>query len=125
GSRRPLALPLCPFRTADARPRNRNGLRSDARPLPRALVVHTHRAGADRTDSFPPPRWSARAVTPCSGRGDRRFRGPDVRILTSGEISSLHQAYVDALKREGHFRSPRIEEAFRAVPRHLFVPGYP
>ena len=45
--------------------------------------------------------------------------------MNSGEISSLHQAYVDALKREGHFRSPRIEEAFRAVPRHLFVPGYP
>ena len=39
--------------------------------------------------------------------------------------STLHQAYVDRLKRAGHIRTARVEAAFRAVPRHLFVPGFP
>lgn len=39
------------------------------------------------------------------------------------DASVLHQALVDKLQSEGHFRTPRIETALRAVPRHLFLPG--
>jgi protein-L-isoaspartate(D-aspartate) O-methyltransferase len=37
----------------------------------------------------------------------------------------LHQALVARLKSQGHLRTPAVEAAFRAVPRHLFVPGVP
>jgi protein-L-isoaspartate(D-aspartate) O-methyltransferase len=38
---------------------------------------------------------------------------------------ALHQALIDHLKREGMIRSPHVEAAFRAVPRHLFLPEVP
>ena len=41
----------------------------------------------------------------------------------SSDASALHQALVDKLKSEGHIRTPCVEAAFRAVPRHLFLPG--
>jgi protein-L-isoaspartate(D-aspartate) O-methyltransferase len=41
------------------------------------------------------------------------------------DASDLQQALVDQLKREGEIRSPRVEAAFRAVPRHLFLPDVP
>jgi protein-L-isoaspartate(D-aspartate) O-methyltransferase len=48
---------------------------------------------------------------------------------TSGNERSaaldLHQGLVDRLKSEGHLGTPALEAAFRAVPRHLFVPGVP
>ena len=37
--------------------------------------------------------------------------------------AKLHQALVDDLKRRGHITTPQVEAAFRAVSRHLFVPG--
>ena len=39
------------------------------------------------------------------------------------DASTLHQALIDTLKIDGYIRSPRVEAAFRAVPRHLFLPG--
>jgi len=39
------------------------------------------------------------------------------------ESDKLHQALVDDLKRRGHITMPQVEAAFRAVSRHLFVPG--
>ncbi|HBY95779.1 MAG: methyltransferase, FxLD system [Ardenticatenaceae bacterium] len=38
---------------------------------------------------------------------------------------ALHQALVEDLKDAGHIRTPRVEAAFRAIPRHLFLPGLP
>ncbi len=38
------------------------------------------------------------------------------------DIPALHQALVDQLKNNGHILSSNIEAAFRAVPRHLFLP---
>lgn len=38
---------------------------------------------------------------------------------------SLRKALVDGLKRRHAFRSKSVERAFRAVPRHLFVPNVP
>lgn len=44
------------------------------------------------------------------------------RMIRKKDIATLHQALVDRLKNLGMIRTPRVEEAFRAVPRHLFVP---
>ena len=41
------------------------------------------------------------------------------------DIQVLHQQLVDKVKAAGHITSPRVEEAFRAVPRHLFLPHVP
>ena len=37
-------------------------------------------------------------------------------------VAVLHQALVDKLKGDGCIHSARVEAAFRAVPRHVFVP---
>ena len=41
------------------------------------------------------------------------------------EIQTLHQQLVDKVKAAGYITSPRVEEAFRTVPRHLFLPHVP
>lgn len=41
------------------------------------------------------------------------------------ESAALNGALVDTLKRAGAIRSAAVEAAFRAVPRHLFLPGVP
>jgi len=38
---------------------------------------------------------------------------------------TARDALIDKLAREGRIRSPHVEAAFRAVPRHLFVPDAP
>jgi protein-L-isoaspartate(D-aspartate) O-methyltransferase len=38
-------------------------------------------------------------------------------------VSTLHQALVDRLKCAGYIHTPAVEAAFRAVPRHLFLPA--
>ncbi len=38
-------------------------------------------------------------------------------------IHTLHKKLINGIK--GHFRSPRVEAAFRAIPRHLFLPDLP
>src|SRR5690242_18669642 len=40
----------------------------------------------------------------------------------SPNANELHRALVELLKRNGHLASPRVEAAFRAIPRHLFLP---
>ncbi len=43
----------------------------------------------------------------------------------SSHVSALNHALVEELKRKRYIRSPQVEAAFRAVPRHLFLPGLP
>ncbi|HEV2654947.1 MAG TPA: methyltransferase, FxLD system [Ktedonobacteraceae bacterium] len=38
------------------------------------------------------------------------------------EVGALHQGLVDQLKSNGYLSSASVEAAFRAVPRHLFLP---
>ncbi|MBI3975327.1 MAG: methyltransferase domain-containing protein [Armatimonadetes bacterium] len=40
-------------------------------------------------------------------------------------VQGLLDALVDRLIEQGFVRTPRVEQAFRAIPRHLFVPGVP
>jgi len=41
------------------------------------------------------------------------------------DAPALHRDLVDALVRRGAITDPRVEAAFRAVPRHLFLPDVP
>lgn len=38
-------------------------------------------------------------------------------------IHHIHQSFIDTLKEKGYIKSAKVEEAFRAIPRHLFVPN--
>ena len=49
----------------------------------------------------------------------------DVSGSAVPESTRLHQALVDQLVQRGYITTPLIEAAFRAVPRHLFVPDVP
>jgi len=41
------------------------------------------------------------------------------------QAGQLHRELAEMLRADGSIRSPRVEEAFRAIPRHLFLPGIP
>ena len=45
--------------------------------------------------------------------------------LGANQITRLHGDYVEELKSKGAIQSPRVEEAFRSVPRHVFLPEVP
>lgn len=47
------------------------------------------------------------------------------RSLGNGDSLKLHQYMVNRLKRSRYIQNSRIEEAYRAVPRHLFLPEVP
>ena len=47
---------------------------------------------------------------------------PSSKEAPPHEISTLRNRLVDELKHHGYIRTSRVEAAFRAVPRHVFVP---
>ncbi len=57
-----------------------------------------------------------------SGEGSVTF---SALALTAAEADAggMNDALIDSLKAEGTIRSPSVEEAFRRVPRHHFLPG--
>ncbi|MCA1599640.1 MAG: methyltransferase domain-containing protein, partial [Chloroflexi bacterium] len=42
-----------------------------------------------------------------------------------GGALTRHRALIDALRDTGHIATPRVETAFRAIPRHIFLPDVP
>jgi protein-L-isoaspartate(D-aspartate) O-methyltransferase len=74
-------------------------------------IVFAHLRGPARSEAIGSDH-DLPASSPAASRGGR-------------SIPELHQAYVDHLKWQDHIRTPSVEAAFRAVPRHLFVPGHP
>jgi len=42
-----------------------------------------------------------------------------------GGVPARHRALIDALRDAGRIATPRVEAAFRAIPRHLFLPDVP
>ncbi len=49
----------------------------------------------------------------------------DISRPEAQDIAALHQALVDNQVEAGNIVSPGVEAAFRAVPRHLFLPDVP
>ena len=47
------------------------------------------------------------------------------KSLRADAVTGLHNAYIEHLRNNGDIQSSRVEEAFRAVPRHLFLPDVP
>jgi protein-L-isoaspartate(D-aspartate) O-methyltransferase len=45
--------------------------------------------------------------------------------MSDPQIQKYQQALVEKLKQAGLLKTPRVEEAFRKVPRHLFLPDEP
>jgi hypothetical protein len=52
------------------------------------------------------------------GKNSHQF----ITTESNNDITTLRQIFVDRLKNAGMIRTPRVEAAFRAVPRHMFVP---
>jgi len=48
---------------------------------------------------------------------------PLIPHQSSTAALALHQALVDTLQQDGFIQTPRVLAAFRAIPRHLFLPG--
>ena len=48
-----------------------------------------------------------------------------VRNSGHGDIAGRVDALIHDLKQKNSLRSHAVEAAFRAVPRHLFLPGVP
>ena len=46
-----------------------------------------------------------------------------MQLPKESDITALHQALIDQVKNNGHIHDARVEAAFRAVPRHLFLPN--
>jgi protein-L-isoaspartate(D-aspartate) O-methyltransferase len=70
------------------------------------------------------------ASTTGSANSSIRPRATTVHALTTDTIDTttldpekLRTALADYISGRGTFRTPRVEAAFRAVPRHLFLPG--
>lgn len=51
--------------------------------------------------------------------------GHELTERDAGDAIAFHRRLVDRLKARGHLADPRLEAAYRAVPRHLFLPGVP
>lgn len=49
----------------------------------------------------------------------------DTLTTPEADAERLRNALVDQIKTEGHARTPEVENALRAVPRHRFVPDAP
>src|SRR5438445_2890424 len=84
----------------------------------RILAALGERAGARRSAGPSRSRSWGNTVT---------TRGPISSDPTAagGDPVALHQALVDQLRQAGCIRSTHVEAAFRAVPRHPFLPGVP
>jgi protein-L-isoaspartate(D-aspartate) O-methyltransferase len=50
---------------------------------------------------------------------------PAVEGRDVAEATEYHRALIDRLVQDGQIRSPAVEAAFRALPRHHFLPGLP
>jgi protein-L-isoaspartate(D-aspartate) O-methyltransferase len=72
------------------------------------------------------PRAAARSRLIAGATKKRGWRSMDRGAgdaMSDGSLHERHMGLVDRLVGRGDIRSPRIEAAFRAVPRHLFLPG--
>ncbi|QEV04912.1 methyltransferase, FxLD system [Streptomyces prasinus] len=65
------------------------------------------------------------ASTPAEGAASTTVNGVNSHTMEASSADRLRTQLIDHLVEEGCVRTPRVEEAMRAVPRHLFVPDAP
>ncbi|TDB96900.1 methyltransferase, FxLD system [Actinomadura sp. 7K534] len=102
------------------------------------VIFHWNRLGLTYTDQHTLAKLTSEVVmgtlrdgasTPNPNGDDSRV--PEVDMETSRTpdptetADRLRDALADALRANGTVRSPQVEAAFRAVPRHMFVPDIP
>lgn len=99
-------------------------------------IFHANRAGLPSADQHVLFHIAREAVmgsnestasAPGSGSAAHSVSTVNTDTLTTPEADAeqLRHALVDQIKADGHARTPAVEAALRAVPRHLFVPGTP
>lgn len=59
------------------------------------------------------------------GKRSTPRNNPDSNPSQAGDPVALNEALIGRLKENFILHDPRVEAAFRAVPRHLFLPGLP
>lgn len=65
------------------------------------------------------------ASTPAQGAPSTTVNEVNSDTIEASTADRLRTQLIDHLVQEGCVRTPRVEEAMRAVPRHLFVPNAP
>ncbi len=103
--------------------------------LAHCFIFHANRAGLAATDQATLASLAAAQVFHIPGRlnyaasPSDAIRVPSMISTTTcadtPEASELRHRLSDSLVKEGRVSSPVVEAAFRAVPRHCFVPGSP
>ena len=93
---------------------NRAGLSLEDQSVMSALAKEVVMGSSDSTASTTSSTPLATSVTKVNS---------DTITETDATVESLRGALVDQLRKSGRIRTPRIEQAMRAVPRHAFVPG--
>ncbi|MFB8022956.1 methyltransferase, FxLD system [Streptomyces rubiginosohelvolus] len=99
-------------------------------------IFHANRAGLPSADQHTLFHIAREAVmgssentasAPGSGFAANSVSTVNTDTLTTPEADAeqLRHALVDQIKSDGHARTPAVEAALRAVPRHLFVPDTP
>ncbi|MEV6672900.1 methyltransferase, FxLD system [Streptomyces sp. NPDC051162] len=97
------------------------------------LLFHANRAGLAWEDQHALSHIAREAVMGSSDNTPSATAGPaeivnvievNADTITTHETDAepLRNALVDQIKAAGHARTPAVEAALRAVPRHLFVP---
>ncbi|AEW95176.1 MULTISPECIES: methyltransferase, FxLD system [Streptomycetaceae] len=97
------------------------------------VIFHANRAGLPSEDQHALSHIAREAVmgssentasAPAPGSAADSVSAVKTDTLTSAEADAeqLRNALVDQIKANGHARTPAVEAALRAVPRHLFVP---
>ncbi|MFJ3642881.1 methyltransferase, FxLD system [Streptomyces sp. NPDC090108] len=100
------------------------------------FVFHANRAGLPRSDQHTLSHIAREVVMGSSDNtASSAARIPaadsvsavktDTLTTHEAEAEQLRNALVDRIRADGHARTPAVEAALRAVPRHLFVPETP
>lgn len=75
--------------------------------------------------------WFSKSTATSANMGDRTWAIPEARppvmsdLASGGTAADLLREMLDGLIARGAIQTDRVEVAFRAVPRHLFLPDVP
>lgn len=97
-------------------------------------IFHWNRLGLSTEDQHTLSTLAKEAVmgtsdnavsTQAEGAPSATVNGVNSDIMEASTADRMRTQLIDQLVQEGRVRTPRVEEAMRTVPRHLFVPDAP